>query len=82
MDLSKIPNDTWDDLLSGRKSCDFEFLALQILMGRLRMRIMRNPQPHITYQSINEIKDFLKRMEYLPVVHKDLEKIYRIRNVS
>jgi len=82
MDLAKIPNETWDDLLNGRMSCQFEFLALQILLARLRMRIMRNPHPVTTYESINEIKDFLRRMDYLPVVHKDLEKIYLKRNAS
>lgn len=79
---ANIPKETWNDLLVGKVTCEFEFLALKILLTRLKMRIIKDSSPAVLQQCLIELNDFLNKNGSLPVVQKDLDKISRMRGIA
>lgn len=82
MNLLQISNNVWRDLLSGKVECNFDFLALKILLTRLRMKIAKDASQATLDECIKEFKDYLEKMNHMPVVQKDIEKINLIRSMS
>lgn len=82
MDLSKIPEQTWEDLILEPINFNFEFLALKILLSRLRLKAQNNASPEIIQQSGAEIKNFFVRFHNLPAAQRDLIKILENRGVK
>jgi len=75
MEITKVSNSIWSDLIRGKISCRIEFLGLQFLLIRLKMKISANDQPSVMNECINELKDYLYKIEKNPLIQKDLEKI-------
>lgn len=75
MDPSKIFEKTWSDLISADINLDFEFLALKILLSRLRLKIKLDSSPENLRDSVEELKNLFIRFQNLPVAQRDLQKI-------
>jgi hypothetical protein len=45
MELWKITDQTWEDLILKKVDYEFEFLALKILLSRLRLKVASDPTP-------------------------------------
>jgi hypothetical protein len=75
MDLPPITNTIWRDLLQKRKSLDFEFLGLKMLLGRLIMDVERDPSPDSIDKCCQQLHDLLAKNEHLPTVRRDIQKI-------
>jgi hypothetical protein len=82
MDISKIPNAVWKDLLAGKTNREFEFLGFKILLARLRLVISRDPSPAALQKSIEELKSMFTRFGHLPAAQNDLAKILADRRIS
>lgn len=75
MEISKIPESVWMDLLIGQYNKEFEFLAFKILLARLRLAISRDSNPLVLQKSKEELKTLFLKFGHLPVAQKDLAKI-------
>jgi hypothetical protein len=82
MDISKIPNAVWNDLLSEKVNRDYEFLAFKILLARLRLVISRDPSPAAILKCVEELKSLFTKFGHLPAARNDLEKILKDRRIS
>ncbi|HEX7557356.1 MAG TPA: hypothetical protein VF338_12075 [Leptolinea sp.] len=65
----------WKDLLLKKRTCDFEFLALKMLLGRLIMDIERDPSPVNIDKCVSQLHDLLDKNQHLPSAHRDIQKI-------
>ncbi|NLY88465.1 MAG: hypothetical protein GX085_02440 [Firmicutes bacterium] len=77
MDLSKIADQTWEDLILKDLDLEFEFLALKILLSRLRLKVKTDSTPDAIKNSVEEIKKLFARFENLPSAQKDLQRIIK-----
>ena len=82
MDVTKVPNKIWADIISGKASCDFEFLGLKFLIVRLRMKVKANPAESIILSCADELRDYFKQTGNLPVVQKDFEKVLKLGGIA
>lgn len=72
----KVPsedNPVWKDLLTGKRECDFSFLAANIFLFRARMEL--RTEPDALPRLIEEMHDLFARNETLPSVQNDLNKL-------
>jgi len=37
MDIPNVNDRVWEDVLTGRKKCEFQFLAINLLLSRVRL---------------------------------------------
>jgi hypothetical protein len=82
MEISKIPNAVWSDLLSEKGNPDYEFLAFKILLARLRLVISHDPSPAAVQKCIQELKALFNKFGHLPAAKNDLNKILKDRRIS
>ncbi len=65
----------WKDLLLKKKSYEFEFLALKMLLGRLIMDIEHDPSPENLTKCAEQLHGLLAQNANLPTAKRDLQKI-------
>ena len=65
----------WKDMLLKRKSFDFEFLAVKMLLGRLIMDVERDPSDGNLEKCANQLRELLAKNEQLPSAQSDIQKI-------
>lgn len=75
MDYKNISNQTWQDLLLRKFDCNFDFLALKILLTRLRFKLQQDNSSASLAQCVEEIKSLFEKMGNLPKAQDDLIKI-------
>ena len=76
MDIEKIPVHIWGDVISGKIECEFEFLALKILLMRLKLAVKNDPSPSSLKKSVDELKNLFIKTQKIPVSKNDLQKIF------
>jgi hypothetical protein len=77
MDISKITNQTWVNMLKADKEISFEFLALQLVFFRLKNKVKKDPTAAAA--AAEELKKFFVSNEKIPVAMKELEKLINMR---
>ncbi len=75
MEIQEIKSEVWNGVVSGNTNYSFEFLALKILLSRLRLEVKANPLPSTVWRSAAELKEFFIKQHNLPVAQRDLQKI-------
>lgn len=65
----------WKDILQRKVKYNFEFLALNIMLGRLFLEMERDPSPATLQKCANEIHNLLDKNAHLPSAKRDLQKI-------
>jgi hypothetical protein len=65
----------WKDILLKKKTYDFEFLALKMLLGRLTMEVERDPSQESLAKCATQLHDLLVKNEKLPTANRDIQKI-------
>ena len=73
MDIEKIPDQVWVDLVMNKVNCQLEFLAANILLARLKLKVKQNPSA--VKDSAYELRDLFQSTIHLPKVKKDLANI-------
>lgn len=73
--IDSIPEKAWEELLIGPKDRKFHFLALQILLYRLRVKLQHENSPQTMSRCIQEIKDFFVQNQKIPKAQLDLQNI-------
>jgi hypothetical protein len=70
-----IADNNWRKVLLSDYNYQFKFLAIQILLSRLKQKIKADSSPVQMASCINEIKSFFIKYESLPPVREDLQRI-------
>ena len=70
-----ITDKIWIQLLLNDKKFDFEFLAIKILLTRLKLTVKLNPDPDIINECAAELRQLFVKTESLPTVKKDILKM-------
>lgn len=65
----------WTDVILGKKRYNFEFLALQILVGRLVVTYRNSPNPDTMKKCTRQLINFFQK-EKNPQAQKDYRKIF------
>ena len=73
MEIEKIPEQVWLDLVTDSKSCQLEFLAANILLARLKLKVKQNPSS--AGNCAVELRDLFRTSSHLPRAKKDLATI-------
>ncbi len=74
----KVPDRSdkiWENIIMGKVTIDFEFLAINILLTRMKSAIKLDPSPVMIKNSSNELHDMFEKNVNLPKVQNDLKKI-------
>jgi hypothetical protein len=80
--LESVSEKVLSDLVLGNINIDFDFLALKIMLSRLRQRVKMEPSPTTIQGCVNELQSFFVKFGHLPKTQQDMEKIFRSRSVS
>ncbi len=75
MEIEKIPKQIWIDIITEKINCDYESLALKILLGRLKIDIKHNSSAEAFQRYADELKSFFIRTQKMPSSQKDLQEI-------
>ena len=75
MEIERIPKQIWIDTITGKINCEFEFLALKIVLARLRLDVMRNQSAEAYGKYADELKNLFIRSQKIPSAQNDLKKI-------
>jgi hypothetical protein len=75
MSIPLSTDKVWKDILQRKVKFEFEFLALNIMLGRLFMEIERDPSPGTLQRCASEIHNLLHKNAHLPSARRDIQKI-------
>jgi hypothetical protein len=75
MNIPDASNQIWKDIILMKREYDFEFLALKILLSRLKTVAKLHNDSDTIQKCANELFDFFVKTEHIPKSQKDLQKI-------
>jgi len=75
MEIDKIPKQVWIDTITGKIDCEFEFLALKIVLSRLRLNLKHDSSTEAYRKYIDDLKSLFIRSQKIPSAQNDLKKI-------
>lgn len=78
--MTTIPEKVLADLVSGKTDAEFEFLALNILLARLRQKARVKPGSETIQEGVNELQGLLAKFGNLPSAKSDIARIMRLRS--
>ena len=70
-------DEIWERILCDELMINFEFLAIKILLARLKLTIKLNPEPNLINECISEFRNLIVKTRRLPSVQRDLNKIIK-----
>jgi len=71
MEISKVPNQVWVDLILGKMDYPLQALPLKILLSRLRTSVKFQPGDAIIQQSVEELKNLFVKCQNLTSIQND-----------
>lgn len=74
--IPQLTNKKWRDLVTGEIDCNFEFLAVKLLLFRLRLNVKNNPNEDVIKKSTEELHNFFVKKQRIPLTQRDLKKIF------
>ena len=75
MEVEKVPKQIWIDVITGKITAEFEFLAVKILLGRLRIDYRVDSSPEAVEKSVEELQGLFVKSRHIPSSQRDLQKI-------
>ena len=75
MNLQPRYSPIWKKLITGEMSCDFEFLATKIFLGRARLVQISDTSDETLVSLANELFELFEKNKEHPAVLRDLERI-------
>ena len=76
MEIGKINYQTWINILKSEQNLAIEFLALQILLFRIKNALKNDPSSEV--RCVGELKKFFETNQKIPAAMKELEKLIRL----
>lgn len=77
--MDEIPDESkaeWRDVISRATEHEFDNLGLQILLGRLSVRVKFATSASVMDKSVRELRTFFEKSSNMPSVQRDLAKIF------
>ncbi len=78
--MTSIPEKLLVDLISGKIDEEFEFLALNILLARLRQEARTRPDPATIQKGVKELQSLFAKFGNLPCTKSDIDRIMKARS--
>lgn len=78
MTLPGLTDPVWQDLITGKKTCEFEFLAARMLLGRAKHALFLNPSIQKRAELVGELRAIFEKNPNHPAVCRDIEKILKV----
>ena len=75
MDIMQIPTKIWTDVITGKIDCEYEFLALKILISRINFAVKQDASPEAIQKYADELRDLFINSSNIPNSQMDLQKI-------
>jgi len=76
MSLPAKGSKEWSDIVTGKKTFTFKFLATKILLGRLTRSVSENPSSENIKAGIDQLYDVFAKNAHIPSVQEDLKTIF------
>jgi hypothetical protein len=76
MDVPPISHPAWSNIVSGKKTFQFEFLATNFLLNYLAIKLRDNPSPQKVQKCAQELRELFVRNANLYCVQRDLFQIF------
>jgi len=76
MSLPAKGSKEWSEIVTGKKTFTFKFLATKILLGRLTRSVSENPSPENIRAGIDQLYDVFAKNAHIPSVQEDLKTIF------
>jgi hypothetical protein len=81
MDLPPLEHHVWHDIISGRKHCCFESLALRMLLRTLARSAAADPSPDNLLNCARILRELFAQNSS-PSIQNDLQKIFADRKLD
>ncbi len=75
MNIDTVSEKILRDIVTGEIEFKFDFLALKILLSRLLLNVKHDASPDSVKKAVNELKEFFKKTQNIPLSQQDLQKI-------
>ena len=75
MNIPEARDPVWADVMSGKKEIAFSFLAIKILLSRLKSSVQLDSSSDNIEKCAGELRQLLIKNSHLPKVQSDIEKI-------
>ncbi len=76
MQIPPLTDKRWKELVMGTTNFEFEFLAIKILLFRIRINIKNNNSLEIINKGAEELRNLFLKTIQLPIAQRDLKKIF------
>jgi len=76
MEIPPLTDKRWKELVVGNINFEFEFLAIKILLFRIRLNLKRDNSTEIINKSIEDLRNLFLKTIKLPIAQQDLKKIF------
>lgn len=76
MDVPPVSHPAWKNIVSGKERHQFEFLATNLLLGYLSLRVRRDSSPEVIQKCAQELHDIFVRNADLISVERDIIKVF------
>ena len=76
MEIPPLTDRRWKELVIGEINFEFEFLAIKILLFRIRLNLKKDNSPEKIKKSIEDLRNLFLKTIKLPIAQKDLKKIF------
>ncbi len=73
MILPPLHHPVWEELVTGEKTVEFEFLATKIFLGRARMVLFTDKSPESMHSLTRELRGIFEENLTHPAIERDLE---------
>ncbi len=76
MEIPPLNDKRWKELVIGNIDFEFEFLAIKILLFRIRLNLKKDNSPEKIKKSIEDLRNLFLKTIKLPIAQNDLKKIF------
>jgi hypothetical protein len=66
----------WRDIVTGKADYEFEFLALKVLLGRLRVTLTTDGSPAALDGCVKQLRNLLEETADLPKASRDIARMF------
>ncbi|GAP20032.1 hypothetical protein [Leptolinea tardivitalis] len=75
MTIPPVTADIWKELILRKKVFEFDYLALQMLLGKLATDVQKDPSPAKIEQSVSRLYELMILNQNNPAARRDLQKL-------
>src|SRR5512143_408331 len=82
MDVPPVSNPAWRNIVSGKASYEYEFLATKLILRHLTFQVKKQPSPDMIHRCAQELRNVFVRNASLACVQRDLIQMFGSDSLS